>query len=177
MPPPIPVKLLPHDIRWATLAQNEIDRICQAAGSELLHMHHIGSTAIPGITAKPVLDLLGVARSLITLDAAQGRMKLLGYVCHGEYGLVGRRYYTLSDPESGERRTQLHCYADGDAAIERHLAFRDYLRGNPESASEYEQEKARCAAIHPDDSHAYTDCKAAWIKRVEAEALGAKRAP
>jgi GrpB-like predicted nucleotidyltransferase (UPF0157 family) len=134
VPPPIVVRLVPHDPCWAERAKDEIGRVSLAAGSVLLEMHHIGSTAIPNIVAKPVIDLLAVARSLATLDAAQNDLEALGYACHGEYGLVGRRYYTLSDPDNGERRAQLHCYADGDPAIDRHLAFRDYLRARPELA-------------------------------------------
>jgi GrpB-like predicted nucleotidyltransferase (UPF0157 family) len=174
MPPPIPVGLVPHDPEWAARAAAEADRVRCAAGPAIRDIHHIGSTAIGAIAAKPVLDLLGVASGLVALDAARPALEALGYAWHGEYGLAGRRYLTLSDPQSRERRVQLHVYADGDPAILRHLAFRDHLRARPALAEDYARVKARCAALHPHDSHAYTECKSAWIRRVEAEALGSR---
>jgi GrpB-like predicted nucleotidyltransferase (UPF0157 family) len=112
-----------------------------------------------------------VVTNLAELDSRRREIEALGYEWWGELGLAGRRYCSKSDPETGRRLVQLHCYAEGSSEITRHLAFRDYLREHPDVARVYDREKARCQTLHPNDSHAYGDCKDGWIKKVEAEAL------
>ncbi|MCP3167788.1 GrpB family protein [Myxococcus qinghaiensis] len=171
VPPPIRVTLVPHDPRWAEAAATEARYLTDALGSIVLRVHHVGSTAIPGIRAKPILDLMPVLTSVDELDKHQGVLEGLGYAGWGELGMPGRRYCTKDDPRTRERLVQLHCYADGSPEISRHLAFRDYLRERPGIARAYDDEKVRCQRLHPNDSHAYSGCKDAWIKRIEAEAL------
>ncbi|WP_338866308.1 GrpB family protein [Myxococcus stipitatus] len=172
MPPPIRVELFPHDARWADEARTEALALAKALGPDLLRVvHHVGSTAIPGIHAKPILDLMPVVTDLAALDGRQERIEALGYEWWGELGLPGRRYCTKADAVTGRRVAQLHCYREGSPEVVRHLAFRDYLRQHPEVAAAYDEEKARCRNLHPDDSHAYSDSKNAWIQRAEAEAL------
>lgn len=171
MPPPIKVNLVPHDPRWASAAVEASRALEQALDGVLLRVHHVGSTAVPGICAKPVLDLLPVVTSLVALDGRQRALEALGYAWWGEYGLEGRRYCTRDDQATGERLVQLHCWVEGVKEIERHLAFRDYLRAHPVAARAYDAEKTRCARLHPEDSHAYSACKGAWIRGTEADAL------
>jgi GrpB-like predicted nucleotidyltransferase (UPF0157 family) len=176
MPPPIKVELVPHSDEWATRAGEESDRIAAALGSNLLLVHHVGSTAIPSICAKPILDLMPEVHSLDSLDAAKAALQGLGYEWWGEYGIRGRRYCTQNDAVTGRRLVQLHCFRTSDPEIERHVAFRDYLRAHPETALAYDREKRRCRDLHPDDSHFYTDAKAAWIDSVLPLALDHYRA-
>ncbi len=171
MPPPFQVELKPHDPQWASKAEKESRTLSAAIGACLTNVCHIGSTAIPNVSAKPVLDLMPIVSSLARLDDRRHQIEALGYEWWGEHGLPGRRYCSKSDPDSGRRLVQLHCYAQGSPEIARHLAFRDYLLAHPEVAQAYDREKMRCQALHPDDSHAYTDCKGQWIQAVEAEAL------
>ena len=167
----IPVELVPHRPEWAEMARVESARLKEALGDVLVTVHHIGSTSISGIMAKPIIDLIPITVSLEALDAAQPQLEALGYRWFGEFGLPGRRYCWRKDPETGKRAVQLHCYAQGWPEIDRHLAFRDYLCGHPAIAKEYEAEKIRAAALHPDNTLDYNAAKNDWIKKTELDAL------
>ncbi len=171
MPAPIVVDLVPHSPDWAAAAELEMQRIAVALPGIVLKTHHIGSTSIPGICAKPILDLMPVVRSLSSLDAAQVRITALGYCWWGEYGISGRRYCNFDDPTTGQRFVQLHCFQFDNPEIIKHLAFRNYLRAHPNIVREYELEKLRCRALHPNNSHAYSDAKGPWIQNVLSIAL------
>jgi len=168
MPPPIPVVLVPHDPAWPDKATHHAERL-RVLGPVLVTVHHIGSTSVPGLAAKPILDLLPVVRDLAALDQARAQVEALGYVWHGDYGIPGRRYCTLC--EAGERMVQLHCFQTGSPHVLRHLAFRDWLRAHPDGVRAYEVEKRRARDLHPDDSHAYSAAKSMWIQTTELTAL------
>ncbi|WP_235532737.1 GrpB family protein [Sphingomonas sp. Leaf412] len=166
------VRLAPYDPRWAGVAAREGERLRALLGPVAVAIEHIGSTAIPGIVAKPVIDLLGMADSLRAIDARRATIEAAGYDWRGEYGITGRRYCTLSDPRTGRRTIHLHWFARGADAAARHIAFRDHLRAHPALAAEYAGVKQACAARHPMDAGAYTECKAPWIARILAAAGG-----
>ena len=170
MPPPIPVILAAYDPEWPRLAAGHGRRLQAALGSVLIIVHHIGSTSVPGLAAKPIIDLMPLVSDLAELDRLRGRVEALGYGWHGELGIAGRRYCTLDD-EAGVRAVQLHIFQVNSPHIERHIALRDYLRAHPDFARAYENEKRRAQGLHPDDSHRYGDEKAAWIRDAEVKAL------
>jgi GrpB-like predicted nucleotidyltransferase (UPF0157 family) len=170
---PIPVELVPHDPAWAEAAQHEAARLQAAAGLAIIVVHHIGSTAIPGIRAKPILDLMPLLRSLADFDEMRPAIEGLGYAWWGEYGIPGRPTAISAIRSPASARST--CIASRkDRRRWRGISRSgDYLRFRPDLARAYDAEKGRCRELHPLDSHAYTDCKDAWIRKVEAEALAA----
>jgi GrpB-like predicted nucleotidyltransferase (UPF0157 family) len=169
MPPPIPVILAPYDPQWPAMAEAHAGRL-QVLGSILVAVHHIGSTSVPGLAAKPIIDLMPLVTNLGDLDSERSRIEDLGYGWFGELGLAGRRYCALSN-EDDVRIAQLHFFEAGSPQVRRHLAFRDYLRAHPAITAEYEREKRRARDLHPNDSHAYTDEKSEWVRGAEVRAL------
>jgi GrpB-like predicted nucleotidyltransferase (UPF0157 family) len=165
-----PVVLVAHDPAWTKRAAHERMRIVDALGDLVLAVHHIGSTSIPGIVAKPIVDLMPIVQSLHLLDAQESAVRDLGYEWRGEFGIEGRRFCSLNDA-MGHRIAHVHFFAPDCSEIERNLAFRDYLRAHRDEALAYQAEKQRAAALHPDDSTAYTEEKGAWIRACKARAL------
>ena len=163
------VRMVPHDPNWRQEFRQEAGRISAAAGSNAVAVHHVGSTAIPGIYAKPVIDLLLVIQDLAALDEKQLEMEALGYEARGEYGIAGRRFFRRDD-KHGDRTHQVHAFEDGSPQIARHLAFRDYMIAHPETAQEYSDLKRELAAQHPSDIEAYMDGKNEFIQEVDKRA-------
>lgn len=162
------VLLAPHDPAWAEMAAAEGARLTGVLGENLITAHHIGSTAIPGIAAKPLVDLMPVVRSLDAFEARRADVEALGYLWRGAFGIEGRRYCVLE--RYGKRVFHVHFYAEGNANIARQLAFRDFLLAHPDEAQAYETIKREAAGAHPDNSMAYNDHKSAWIRACQQRA-------
>ena len=154
---------------WPEAFHQEAERLKSLLGDELISVHHIGSTSVPGLAAKPIIDLLPLVRTIETLDDLTPMLEHAGYQAWGEYGLVGRRYFTK---DRGAYRTHnIHIYQVDNPDIDRHLAFCAYLRNHAQLCDEYAALKREVYARHPSDIAAYNDGKNAWIKAVEAVAL------
>jgi GrpB-like predicted nucleotidyltransferase (UPF0157 family) len=164
------VHVAPYDPSWLTEFTAEAQRIRAALGGVAVAVHHIGSTAIPGIFAKPIIDILVEVDDIRTFDAFSSAFAGLGYEAKGEFGIPGRRYFRKESTE-GVRTHQIHAFERCSPASERHLAFRDYMIGRPAIAQSYSLLKQQLAASHPDDIEAYMDGKDTFIKEHEEKAL------
>jgi GrpB-like predicted nucleotidyltransferase (UPF0157 family) len=159
--------LAPHDASWAADFETEAAAVRTALGEVLLALHHIGSTAIPGIAAKPVIDMLAVVSGVGVLDRRADTLVALGYEAMGEFGIPGRRYFRKSSPE-GVRTHQIHAFATGSPEVDRHLRFRDYLRAHPLEAQQYSALKQELAQRFGHDIEGYAAAKTDFIRRIEA---------
>lgn len=163
------VKVVPHDPRWRDAFEAEAKQVAAALGETVVAVHHIGSTAIPGIYAKPVVDLLVEVGDVTAADGRSSAMESLGYEVLGEYGIPGRRYFRKDTPE-GVRTHNVHAFEAGSHEVARHLAFRDYMLAHPADAESYSELKRRLAAEHPQSFDAYMDGKDGFIKEIDRRA-------
>ena len=137
-------------------------------GEELVRIHHIGSTAVPGLRSKPVIDMLAEVSDIENIDSLNPAMMATGYTPMGEYGIPGRRYFFKGSEEKHSHH--LHAFQTGNAEVARHLLFRDYLRSHPQEARQYASLKESLAARFPDDIDAYMLGKDAFIKELDRKA-------
>jgi GrpB-like predicted nucleotidyltransferase (UPF0157 family) len=160
---------VPYKSVWPLLAEAEMSRIRAFFGGELISLEHIGSTSVPGLAAKPIIDLLGEVRDIVRVDDCNAALATRGYQALGEYGTPGRRYFFRE--ENGQHTHHLHVFATGDGGLRRHLALRDFLRTHPEEASAYGALKTELARCFPADIEAYMDGKDGFVRELERRAL------
>jgi GrpB-like predicted nucleotidyltransferase (UPF0157 family) len=143
------------------MAAEEAELLKNSLPEIILQVYHIGSTSIPTIKAKPILDFVLVVDDLERFDQEADQLKELGYTAKGERGISGRRFF--SKDTDGARSHHLHAFEQGHSEIERHLLFRDYLRTHPEAARRYQELKEELAQRFPNRSGNYTEAKSDFI--------------
>jgi GrpB-like predicted nucleotidyltransferase (UPF0157 family) len=158
---PDPVVIAAYDPGWPARFARLRDRLAAALGPLAVGIEHVGSTAVPGLAAKPIIDLDVVIATPADLAAVIERLRPLGYDHEGDLGVPGRDAFT-SPP--GSPPHHLYVCPAGSPALDRHLALRDLLRSDPEAADAYADLKRSLAARFRDDRVAYTDAKSAFIE-------------
>jgi GrpB-like predicted nucleotidyltransferase (UPF0157 family) len=153
-----PVVVVDYDPEWPRDFERLRARAAAALGDMALSIEHVGSTAVPGMVAKPVIDLDVIVRSSLDVSIAIERLRSVGYEHEGDLGVLGREAFQWP---AGEPRHHLYvCAADSDA-LRNHLLFRDYLRSHPDAAERYGDVKRKAAREFGDDRQGYFEAKRA----------------
>jgi GrpB-like predicted nucleotidyltransferase (UPF0157 family) len=162
------VRVAPYHSSWPTLFAAEADRIAGAAGAAgiTLEVEHTGSTAVPGLAAKPILDILAGLAHAPDRPAAIAALQGIGYEHRGESGIPGRDFFRRGAP----RQYHVHLTEIGSAFWHDHRVFRDTLRRHAGVAAAYAALKRGLAEKFPTDREAYIDAKTEFVLRVLAEA-------
>ncbi len=156
------IVVVPYDPHWPAMYRAEAAQLTTIFGPELISIHHIGSTSIPGLSAKPIIDMMPLVRNIEMVARFDSAMIQLGYQPMGENGIPGRRYFV----KGGDlhRTHHVHIYEAGNPEVARHLDFRDYLIAHPEEAQEYASIKQQLARQFSHDIDSYMAGKDAFIK-------------
>ncbi len=159
------VVVLPYDAMWTDRFAEIKAEIENALGELALRIEHVGSTAVPGLSAKPIIDLDVVIRDSSAFEAAAAALEANGYHHEGNLGIPGREAFRYDCKEYLQKHHLYVCPQDS-AELRRHLAFRDYLRMHPEEVREYSRIKEEGAALYPYDIDGYMEYKAPFIKKI-----------
>ncbi len=165
------VKLEEHDPNWVRLYESEVVKLRVFLSGLIVSTHHIGSTAINGIKAKPVIDILIEVICLRDLEKHNGDFKNLGYEVKGEYGIKGRRLFQKG---GNERTHHVHIFESGNSEIERHRLFVEFMNAHPDKAADYEALKVALSIKHQGSAESYSQGKSTFIKAIDAEAINWK---
>ncbi|HHF7365403.1 TPA: GNAT family N-acetyltransferase [Legionella bozemanae] len=160
------VEVIRYNPSWPELFAAEAHQIKQALGSNCIEIYHIGSTSVPGLSAKPIIDILPVVENILLVDKASESMEKIGYVTMGEYGIPFRRYFQKG---ATKRTHNVHVFEKGNSEIERHLYFRDWMRTHPNDRDAYATLKMALAKQFPNDINAYCLGKEEFISNIDAQ--------
>ncbi len=159
------INVVPYNLQWPEVFASEAELIKQALGNNCITIHHIGSTSVPGLSAKPIIDMLPVVRDIREVDQAIKAMESLGYEAKGEYGIAFRRYF---QKRKDVRTHNVHVYQENDPEISRYLKFRDWMRSHPVDAEAYGKLKQELA-VTSQDMLQYCNGKDAFVASIDTK--------
>jgi GrpB-like predicted nucleotidyltransferase (UPF0157 family) len=158
---PEAIIVVEYDPEWPKVFEELRDQVAVVLGDLTVAIQHIGSTAVPGLAAKPIIDMDVVVPSTADIPIAIEQLATLGYIHEGDGGIPGREAFTWPPDR---RRHHLYVCARDSEVYQRHLLFRDYLRAHPEEARAYAALKRSSARRFQNDRNAYTIAKTAFVE-------------
>jgi GrpB-like predicted nucleotidyltransferase (UPF0157 family) len=151
-----PVEVVDHDPAWRSWFEQVRDRVAPVFEGMLVAIEHVGSTSVPGLAAKPVVDIDVVVPAEASVASAIDRLESIGYRHRGDFGVPGRQVFL---PPAGLPRHELYVVVEGSEAHRNHVLLRDFLREHPGDARRYGEVKRRAAAGAGDDIEVYGRAK------------------
>lgn len=165
------VKLTKYNPDWPQVFAAAVNEIKSILKENCVQIHHIGSTAIPNIYAKPIVDVLPVVKDISNIDSLSHEFEKLSYVCMGEYGIPGRRFYWKSKTK---RTHNIHLFEQGAPEIRRHLLFRDFMIAHQDYAQAYSLVKRSLAGVFSQDIENYVNGKSSFVQMIDYKTDSAK---
>jgi len=172
-----PVKVVDYDPNWPLIFEREKAKILSVIAKKVVAIEHVGSTAVPGLGAKPIIDIMVGMRHLSDAQGCIGPLETIGYEYVPEYqvSIPERRYFRKGPSNVPNKHYHLHMVEYDSDFWRRHLLFRDYLRAHPRTAKEYHRLKKELAAKYRFNRDAYTEAKTLFIESIVAKASGSNR--
>lgn len=162
------VVVLPYDEQWKQDFLAIKAELAAALGPLALRIEHVGSTSVPGLSAKPIIDIDVVIKDCSALEDVVPALGKIGYQHEGDLGIAGREAFKYEGKEH-LRKHHLYVCPEASPELKRHIAFRDYLRTHPDAVREYSAIKEAGAKKYPDDIDGYIAYKSPFIERIYAE--------
>jgi len=156
------VEIVPYQTDWPRLYEQEKQRIIAAIGAHVLLVQHVGSTAIPGMPSKPIIDIGIAVHKFEEAQVCISPMQALGYEYKGEFGIPRRHYFIKGEP----RTHHVHMVEKDSDDWQNMILFRDHLRAHPDAARDYADLKRRLASEYCTDRGRYTNEKSPFIQKV-----------
>ena len=160
------IEVEPYNPDWPRLFEEESAQIMGALGDNCIMIHHIGSTSVPGLDAKPLIDMIPVVRDILQVDCAEKEMQALGYTARGEAGMLFRRFFYK---DNIPRTHNVHIFEEGNAEIDRHLMFRDWMRNHTDDRKNYADLKQRLAQEFTYDIDSYCFGKDQFVSEIDTK--------
>ncbi|WP_218813597.1 GrpB family protein [Rickettsiella endosymbiont of Dermanyssus gallinae] len=165
------VELTEYNPEWPKIFADAANEIKSILKENCVQIHHIGSTAIPNIYAKPIIDILPVVKDISLVDSLNHEFEERGYVCMGEYGISGRRFYWKSKTK---RTHNIHLFEQGSPEVKRHLLFRDFMIAYEDYAQAYSLVKQSLAEVFSEDIENYCNGKSSFVQMIDYKTGSAK---
>ena len=162
------VVVLPYDEKWPADFRIIRAELIPALGPLAIAIEHVGSTSVPGLAAKPIIDLDVVIRDDTILEEVASALAKIGYRHEGDLGIAGREAFRYEGKDH-LRKHHLYVCPQDSPELKRHVAFRDYLRSHPAAVREYSRIKEEAAALFPFDIDRYMEYKAPFIGKIYQE--------